>query len=102
MVDGQVDPAMVFSLVVVLVYAACAWNVRGQTGYFDNHPKPEDDELPIQRDQRLLQKAVREKELELAAAKEELEDVRAQFEKAKAEGLAQVHEEAKSISSKLP
>lgn len=99
---GQVDPAMVFSLVVVLVYAACAWNVRGQTGYFDNHPKPEDDELPIQRDQRLLQKAVREKELELAAAKEELEDVRAQFEKAKAEGLAQVHEEAKSISSKLP
>ena len=46
--------------------------------------------------------AVREKELELAAAKEELEDVRAQFEKAKAEGLAQVHEEAKSISSKLP
>ena len=60
------------------------------------------DELPIQRDQRLLQKAVREKELELAAAKEELEDVRAQFEKAKAEGLAQVHEEAKSISSKLP
>ena len=99
---GQVDPAMVFSLVVVLAYAACAWNVRGQTGYFDNHPKPEDDELPIQRDQRLLQKAVREKELELAAAKEELEDVRAQFEKAKAEGLAQAHEEAKSISSKLP
>ena len=38
----------------------------------------------------------------LAAAKEELEDVRAQFEKAKAEGLAQAHEEAKSISSKLP
>ena len=99
---GQVDPAMVFSLVVVLAYAACAWNVRGQTGYFDNHPKPEDDELPIQRDQRLLQKAVREKELELAVAKEELEDVRAQFEKAKAEGLAQAHEEAKSISSKLP
>ena len=87
---------------VGLAYAACAWNVRGQTGYFDNHPKPEDDELPIQRDQRLLQKAVREKELELAAAKEELEDVRAQFEKAKAEGLAQAHEEAKSISSKLP
>lgn len=55
----------------------------------------------LQRDQRLLQEAVREKELELAAAKEELEDVKAQFEKAKAEGLAQVHEEAKSISSKL-
>ena len=99
---GQVDPAMVFSLIVVLAYAACAWNVRGQTGYFDNHPKPEDDELPIQRDQRLLQEAVREKELELAAAKEELEDVKAQFEKVKAEGLAQAHEEAKSISSKLP
>ena len=82
------------------LFSRCGACLRGLR--FDNHPKPEDDELPIQRDQRLLQKAVREKELELAAAKEELEDVRAQFEKAKAEGLAQVHEEAKSISSKLP
>ena len=89
-------------LLVGISYGAAVGMAGGQTGYFDNHPKPEDDELPIQRDQRLLQKAVREKELELAAAKEELEDVRAQFEKAKAEGLAQVHEEAKSISSKLP
>lgn len=77
---------MVVSLAVVLVYAACAWNVRGQTGYFDNHPHPNDpEELPIQRDQRLIQEAVAEKELELAAAKEELEDVKAQFEKAKSE-----------------
>lgn len=83
---GEVDPAMVVSLAVVLVYAACAWNVRGQTGYFDNHPHPNDpEELPIQRDQRLIQEAVAEKELELAAAKEEFEDVKAQFEKAKSE-----------------
>lgn len=83
---GEVDPAMLFSSVVTLVYAACAWNVRGQTGYFDNHPHPSDpDELPVQRDQRLIQEAVAEKELELAAAKEELEDVKAQFEKAKSE-----------------
>lgn len=83
---GEVDPAMLFSSVVTLAYAACAWNVRGQTGYFDNHPHPNDpEELPIQRDQRLIQEAVAEKELELAAAKEELEDVKAQFEKAKSE-----------------
>lgn len=77
--SGEIDPAMVLSLVVVLVYAACAWNVRGQTGYFDNHPQPEDEEMPIQRDQRLIQEAVQEKERELAAAKEELADVKAQL-----------------------
>lgn len=82
---GEIDPAMVLSAVVTLAYAACAWNVRGQTGYFDNHPHPEEDETPLKRDQRLIQEAVREKEHELAAAKEELEDMKEQFEKAKSE-----------------
>lgn len=46
---GQVDPAAIVSLAVSLAYAVCAWNVRGQTGYFDNHPKPTDpDALPAE------------------------------------------------------
>lgn len=98
---GEVDPAMVLSLVVTLAYAACAWNVRGQTGYFDNHPHPEEDELPLQRDQRLIQEAVQEKERELAAAKEELEDVKAQFEKAKAEGFGQVKQAAQNLEEQV-
>lgn len=98
---GEIDPAMVFSLAVTLVYAACAWNVRGQTGYFDNHPHPEEDELPIQRDQRLIQEAMQEKERELAAAKEELEDVKAQFEKAKAEGFPQVKDEINTLEEHI-
>ncbi len=40
---GQIHPAAVVSLIAVLVLAACAWNVRGQTGYFDHHPQPGDD-----------------------------------------------------------
>lgn len=48
---GQVDPASVVSLAVSLAYAVCAWNVRGQTGYFDNHPKPTDpDARPAEGD----------------------------------------------------
>lgn len=43
--QGQIDPATTLSLIIVLAFAACAWNVRGQTGYFDNHPHPEDDVL---------------------------------------------------------
>ncbi len=85
---GQMDPAMVFSLVVTLVYATCAWQVRGQTGYFDNHPRPDDpDELPLKRDAKAIEAAVEEKTHELEAAKAEaeaqLEDVKEQLEAAK-------------------
>ncbi len=85
---GMMDPAMVFSLAVTLVYATCAWQVRGQTGYFDNHPHPEDeDELPLKRDAKAIEAAVEEKTHELEAAKEEaearLEDVKQQLETAK-------------------
>ena len=40
---GKVSPSSVVSLCLVLFLAACAWNVRGQTGYFDKHPVPEDE-----------------------------------------------------------
>ncbi len=85
---GEMDPAMVFSLAVTLVYATCAWQVRGQTGYFDNHPHPEDaDEPPLKRDAKAIEAAVQEKTYELEAAKEEaeaqLKDVKEQLETAK-------------------
>lgn len=40
--QGQVNPAAIVTLVIVLFLVACAWNVRGQTGYFDHHPHPDD------------------------------------------------------------
>lgn len=40
---GKVSPSSVIALALVLFLAACAWNVRGQTGYFDKHPVPEDE-----------------------------------------------------------
>lgn len=40
--QGQMDPTTLMSLIIALAYAVCAWNVRGQTGYFDNHPHPDD------------------------------------------------------------
>jgi hypothetical protein len=84
---GILDPASLVSLAVTFTYAACAWNVRGQTGYFDRHPHPEDEELPIQHDVKALETAVREKTLELEAAKQsvetELKDVKLQLETAK-------------------
>lgn len=39
---GQFDPLTFASLAISLVFAVCAWNVRGQTGYFNNHPRPEE------------------------------------------------------------
>lgn len=42
--QGQVNPAAIITLVIVMFLVACAWNVRGQTGYFDNHPHPGDPE----------------------------------------------------------
>lgn len=41
---GKIDPYTLVSFVVSFAFAICAWNVRGQTGYFDNHPYPEDEE----------------------------------------------------------
>lgn len=41
---GMVSLSAVVSLLLVLLLAACAWNVRGQTGYFDRHPYPEDED----------------------------------------------------------
>ena len=56
---GQIDPATTLSLIIVLAFAACAWNVRGQTGYFDNHPHPdEEDILPLEKEAQNHQQAV--------------------------------------------
>ncbi len=84
---GRLDPASLVSLAITFTFAACAWNVRGQTGYFDNHPHPEDEELPIQHDARAIEAAVKEKTQALEAARRnaeaELEDVKHQLESAK-------------------
>lgn len=45
--QGQVNPAAIITLVIVMFLVACAWNVRGQTGYFDNHPHPGDPEQSL-------------------------------------------------------
>ena len=41
---GVTDPFTVASLLISFAFAVCAWNVRGQTGYFDQHPHPDDEE----------------------------------------------------------
>lgn len=41
---GLYDPYTIASLVISFAFAVCAWNVRGQTGYFDHHPHPGDEE----------------------------------------------------------
>ena len=41
---GLVSPSALTSLLCMLFLAACAWNIRGQTGYFDKHPVPEQGE----------------------------------------------------------
>lgn len=40
---GQFDVTTFVSVGISLIYAICGWQVRAQTGYFDNHPHPEDD-----------------------------------------------------------
>lgn len=40
---GLLDSYTVASLLISFAFAVCAWNVRGQTGYFDQHPHPSDD-----------------------------------------------------------
>ena len=42
--QGVVDAPAIVSGAFILALAVCAWQVRGQTGYFDNHPVPEDDD----------------------------------------------------------
>lgn len=74
---GKYDPAAFTSVLVALAYAVCAWNVRGQTGYFDNHPHPDDpDELPLERSERLLEGAREEGVRELEEGKRKVEEIR--------------------------
>lgn len=40
---GQLEISSLITLIICMAFAVCAWNVRGQTGYFDNHPMPEDE-----------------------------------------------------------
>jgi hypothetical protein len=40
--QGQLNPAAVIAFSIAMVLVVCAWNVRGQTGYFDKHPHPGD------------------------------------------------------------
>lgn len=42
--QAQLNPAAVLTLAILLFLVVCAWNVRGQTGYFDHHPHPEDEQ----------------------------------------------------------
>lgn len=42
--QSQLNPTAVLTLAILLFLVVCAWNVRGQTGYFDNHPHPGDSE----------------------------------------------------------
>ncbi|MEF9925348.1 MAG: hypothetical protein RR572_07105 [Raoultibacter sp.] len=41
--QGLIDVTAIISGAVIVVLAICAWQVRGQTGYFDNHPMPEEE-----------------------------------------------------------
>ncbi len=36
--NGVIDPVSLVSGLFIIALAVCAWQVRGQTGYFDNHP----------------------------------------------------------------
>lgn len=55
--QGKINPATIMTLIIALSFAICAWNVRGQTGYFDNHPHPEPREvherLPLGEDEEI-------------------------------------------------
>ncbi|MEG0070404.1 MAG: hypothetical protein RR671_00205 [Raoultibacter sp.] len=48
--QGVADFAAIVSGAFIFALAVCAWQVRGQTGYFDNHPVPEDDEGEVGKD----------------------------------------------------
>lgn len=44
---GIFDPMSILSGLFIITLATCAWQVRKQTGYFDNHPvKPSDEAAP--------------------------------------------------------
>lgn len=36
--NGLIDPSSFVSGIFIIALAVCAWEVRGQTGYFDRHP----------------------------------------------------------------
>ncbi len=79
--QGQIDPATTLSLVIVLAFAACAWNVRGQTGYFDNHPHPdEDDVLPLEKGMQTVQHVVKKEEEQLKQTADGIVDLSERFE----------------------
>ena len=79
--QGQIDPATTLSLVIVLAFAACAWNVRGQTGYFDNHPHPdEDDVLPLEKGVQTVQHVVKKEEEQLKQTADGIVDLSERFE----------------------
>ena len=35
---GFFDPTSIVSGLFIILLAVCAWQVRGQTGYFEQHP----------------------------------------------------------------
>ncbi len=39
---GGVELTSLISSAFIIILAVCAWKVRGQTGYFDKHPMPEE------------------------------------------------------------
>lgn len=41
---GHLEISSLITLIICMVFTVCAWNVRGQTGYFDNHPMPNNNE----------------------------------------------------------
>lgn len=56
--QGMLDLSTLVLFAIAMAFAVCAWNVRGQTGYFDNHPHPGDgDEMPIEKDVRMVREA---------------------------------------------
>ena len=40
---GHLEISSSITFAICMAFAVCAWNVRGQTGYFDNHPMPENE-----------------------------------------------------------
>lgn len=40
---GVYEISSIITFVGMFAFAVCAWKLREQTGYFDNHPMPEDD-----------------------------------------------------------
>ena len=100
--SGEFDPATTASLAIALAFAVCAWNVRGQTGYFDNHPKPDDpDELPLERGRELLDDAKTEGAERREAARIALEEHRERALRDHAAVSSKVHDDAIALERKI-